>query len=65
MKPTTIGSFLAPMVVGFMLHYGAGAYVLHTFAFSFLMAAIALWFVGIETKDRSLEQITAIESAKA
>jgi putative MFS transporter len=60
-----IGSFLAPMVVGFMLHYGAGAYVLHTFAFSFLMAAIALWFVGIETKDRSLEQITASESAKA
>lgn len=60
-----IGSFLAPMVVGFMLHYGAGAYVLHTFAFSFLMAAIALWFVGIETKDRSLEQITATESAKA
>jgi len=60
-----IGSFLAPMVVGFMLQYGAGAYVLHTFAFSFLMAAIALWFVGIETKDRSLEQITAIESAKA
>lgn len=60
-----IGSFLAPMVVGFMLHYGAGAYVLHTFAFSFLMAAIALWFVGIETKDRSLEQITANGSAKA
>jgi hypothetical protein len=29
------------------------------------MAAIALWFVGIETKDRSLEQITATESAKA
>jgi putative MFS transporter len=59
-----IGSFLAPTVVGFMLHYGAGAYVLHTFALSFLMAAIALWFVGIETKDRSLEQITA-GSAKA
>ena len=60
-----IGSFLAPTVVGFMLHYGAGAYVLHTFAFSFLMAAIALWFVGIETKDRSLEQITGAGSAKA
>jgi putative MFS transporter len=58
-----IGSFLAPAVVGFMLQYGAGAYVLHTFAFSFLMAAIALWFVGIETKDRSLEQITS--NAKA
>ena len=60
-----IGSFLAPMVVGFMLQYGAGAYVLHTFALSFLMAAIALWFVGIETKDRPLEQITAGGSAKA
>ncbi len=60
-----IGSFLAPTVVGFMLYYGAGAYVLHTFAFSFLMAAIALWFVGIETKDRSLEQITGTDTARA
>jgi putative MFS transporter len=53
-----IGSFLAPSVVGFMLAYGAGAYVLHTFAFSFLVSAIALWFIGIETKGRVLEQIT-------
>ena len=36
-----IGSFLAPAVVGFMLQYGAGAYVLHTFALTFLIAAIA------------------------
>ena len=34
-----IGSFLAPAVVGFMLQYGAGAYVLHTFALTFLIAA--------------------------
>jgi putative MFS transporter len=54
-----IGSFLAPAVVGLMLHYGAGAYVLHTFALTFLIAAIALWFVGIETKGKALEQITA------
>jgi putative MFS transporter len=54
-----IGSFLAPTVVGFMLAYGAGAYVLHTFALSFLLASIALWFVGIETKGRVLEEITA------
>ncbi len=53
-----IGSFLAPTVVGFMLAYGAGAYVLHTFALSYLVAAIALWFIGIETKGRILEQIT-------
>src|ERR1700710_66024 len=32
-----IGSFLAPAVVGFMLAYGAGQYVLHTFALSFLI----------------------------
>ena len=54
-----IGSFLAPTVVGFMLYWGAGAYVLHTFALTFLIAAIALWFVGIETKGKALEQITA------
>ncbi len=54
-----IGSFLAPTVVGFMLAYGAGAYVLHTFALSFLVAAIALWFVGTETRGRVLEDITA------
>ena len=54
-----IGSFLAPAVVGFMLQYGLGAYVLHTFALTFLIASIALWMVGIETKGRVLEQITA------
>jgi len=57
-----VGSFLAPTVVGFMLYYGAGAYVLHTFALTFLIAAIALWFVGIETKGKVLEQITAAEA---
>jgi MFS transporter, putative metabolite:H+ symporter len=53
-----IGSFLAPTVVGFMLAYGVGAYVLHTFAFAYLVSAIALWLIGIETKGRVLEQIT-------
>jgi putative MFS transporter len=53
-----IGSFLAPAVVGFMLQYGLGAYVLHTFALTFLIAAVALWFVGIETKGKVLEEIT-------
>src|SRR5262245_31928815 len=54
-----IGSFLAPLIVGLMLHYGLGAYVLHTFALTFLIAAIALAAVGIETKGLVLEQITA------
>jgi putative MFS transporter len=53
-----IGSFLAPTVVGFMLACGAGGYVLHTFALAYLISAIALWFIGIETKGRVLEQIT-------
>jgi putative MFS transporter len=53
-----IGSFLAPTVVGFMLAYGVGAYVLHTFAFAYLVSAIAIWLIGIETKGRVLEQIT-------
>jgi putative MFS transporter len=54
-----IGSFLAPTVVGFMLHFGLGAYVLHTFALTFLIASFALLAVGIETKGLVLEQITA------
>ena len=41
-----------------MLQYGAAAYVLHTFALTFLLASIALWFVGIETKGKTLEEIT-------
>ena len=54
-----IGSFLAPLIVGFMLQYGLGAYVLHTFALTFLIAAIAVWLVGVETKGLVLEQIAA------
>jgi MFS transporter, putative metabolite:H+ symporter len=52
-----IGSFLAPAVVGLMLANGLGHYVLHTFALSFLIASLALWLVGIETKGRALEEI--------
>jgi MFS transporter, putative metabolite:H+ symporter len=54
-----IGSFLAPTVVGFMLANDLGGYVLHTFALAYLISAIALWLIGIETKGRVLEQITA------
>ena len=60
-----IGSFLAPTVVGFMLAYGVGAYVLHTFALAYLISAIALWLIGIETKGRVLEQITAHDGIAA
>jgi MFS transporter, putative metabolite:H+ symporter len=58
-----IGSFLAPTVVGLMLANGLGHYVLHTFALSFLIAAIALWLVGVETKGRALEEINQAQSA--
>lgn len=56
-----IGSFLAPTIVGLMLAFGLGAYVLHTFALTFLIAALALVAIGIETKGRTLEEITATE----
>jgi heme exporter protein D len=46
-----------------MLAYGAGAYVLHTFALTYLIAAIALWLVGVETKGRVLEEITQTKAA--
>jgi putative MFS transporter len=58
-----IGSFLAPTVVGLMLAYGAGAYVLHTFALAYLIASFALLAVGIETKGRVLEEITQAKFA--
>src|SRR5262249_18055635 len=60
-----IGSFLAPTVVGFMLYWGAGAWVLHTFALTFLIASLALWLVGVETKGKVLEQITGAEAKAA
>jgi MFS transporter, putative metabolite:H+ symporter len=58
-----IGSFLAPSVVGLMLANGLGHYVLHTFALSFLIAAIALWLVGVETRGRALEEINQARPA--
>ena len=60
-----IGSFLAPAVVGLMLEHGLGAYVLHTFALTFLIAAFALIAIGIETRGMVLEKITeTVEGAK-
>ena len=60
-----IGSFLAPAVIGYMLAYGLGAYVLYTFAVAYLVAAIALWFVGVETRGRVLEEINQTNPATA
>jgi len=60
-----VGSFLAPSVVGFMLQFGLGAYVLHTFALTFLIAAFALIAIGIETKGMILEKITGGEEPSA
>lgn len=57
-----IGSFLAPAVVGYMLEFGLGQYVLHTFALTFLIGAIAIALVGIETKGKVLETITAADA---
>lgn len=58
-----IGSFLAPAVVGFMIAAGLGAYTLYTFALAYLIASFALIAIGIETKGRVLEDITAAEVA--
>jgi MFS transporter, putative metabolite:H+ symporter len=58
-----IGSFLAPAIVGTMLAGGLGQYVLHTFALTYLIASIAIWLVGIETKGRVLEEITGLDVA--
>ncbi len=56
-----IGSFLAPAVVGMMLAFHLGHYVLDTFAVAYLIAAIAIALVGIETKGKVLEDITEAE----
>jgi MFS transporter, putative metabolite:H+ symporter len=58
-----VGSFLAPTVIGFMLAYGAGDYVLYTFAFAYLISSFALFAIGIETKGRVLEQILQPKAA--
>jgi putative MFS transporter len=58
-----IGSFLAPAIVGLMLANGLGHYVLHTFALSYLISAIALWLVGVETRGRALEEINQASHA--
>lgn len=52
-----VGSFLAPAVVGLMLALHLGHYVLHTFALAFLIGSVAVFFVGIETKGKVLEEI--------
>lgn len=60
-----IGSFLAPTVVGFMLAFHLGQYVLHTFALAYLIGAFAILFIGIETRGKVLEDITETDSQTA
>jgi MFS transporter, putative metabolite:H+ symporter len=52
-----IGSFLAPTVVGLLLANGYGHYILHTFALTYLIAGVAVYAIGIETRGRVLEEI--------
>jgi hypothetical protein len=44
-----------------MLAQGLGQYVLHTFALTYFIAAIAIWMVGIETRGLVLEKITGLD----
>jgi putative MFS transporter len=56
-----IGSFLAPAVIGYMLYWGLGAYVLYTFALTYLIASFAVLAIRIETRGLVLEEITGGE----
>jgi len=60
-----IGSFTAPTVVGFMLANGLGAWVLYTFALTYLIASFALWLVGVETRGMVLEKIEPARAVSA
>jgi hypothetical protein len=37
--------------------------VLHTFALAYLIGAIAIWLVGIETKGKVLEDTAEVDGA--
>ncbi len=52
-----IAAFIAPAVIGYMLAYGLGKYALHTAAAAYLIAAIGVWLIRVETKGRTLEEI--------
>jgi putative MFS transporter len=52
-----IASFVAPTAVGLMLAGGLGQYVLHTFAVSYLVAAVAFLGIAIETRGLILEKV--------
>jgi MFS transporter, putative metabolite:H+ symporter len=52
-----IASFIAPTAVGLMLAGGVGQYVLHTFAVSYLVAALAFLAIGVETRGLILEKV--------
>jgi MFS transporter, putative metabolite:H+ symporter len=52
-----VGSFIAPSAIGFLLAAGYGQYVLHTFALTYLLAALAVFMIGVETRGRVLEGV--------
>lgn len=54
-----VGSFLVPFTLGTMMVSGYGMYVMHTFALSYFVAGIATIAIGIETRGRVLDTITA------
>jgi putative MFS transporter len=54
------GGILAPMVVGFMMSEANGfAKVFAMFTIVMLAAAVVVWFMGEETKGKTLEEINA------
>lgn len=54
-----LGSFLAPMIVGGMLAAGIAMWLVFTlFAVVSVFAAAVVWFMGEETKRRSLEELS-------
>jgi len=52
-----IGSFLAPAVIGVMFVYKLNAYVLPSFALTYLIGGIAVFMIGIETRGVLLEKV--------
>ncbi|WP_028221291.1 MFS transporter [Paraburkholderia oxyphila] len=56
-----VGSLIGPYVVGVVLpQFGQGG-VFTLGALSFAVAAVAVWVLGIETKDVSLEALSSVE----
>ncbi|MFD1554892.1 MFS transporter [Paraburkholderia silviterrae] len=57
-----VGSLIGPYVVGVVLPLSGQGGVFTLGALSFAVAALAVWVLGIETKDASLEALSSVES---